>query len=49
MMYVLYTPQEVGGTLIVDRLVIMAGVEWYQIRGFHVLDAIPLAPFKTLL
>jgi hypothetical protein len=46
-------PQEVGGTLIgKDGLVVMAGaesVEWYQIHGFHVFDAIPFAPFHTLL
>lgn len=42
--------QEVGGTLIgEDRLVVMAGEEWYQTHGFHVFDAIPFTPFQPLL
>ena len=39
------TSREVGGTLIGENgLVVMAGaewVEWYQIHGFHVFDAVP--------
>ena len=34
------------------RLVVMAGAEsvvWYQIHGFHVFDAIPVAPFQTFI
>jgi hypothetical protein len=45
--------QEVGGTLIgEDRVVVMAGaeeMEWYQIHGFHVFDAISFTPFQPLL
>ena len=51
-----YTPQDVGGTLIGEKgLLVMTGAqseEWYQIhqtRGFQVFDAIPFAPFQTLL
>ena len=44
----LFPPQEIGGTLIgEDRLVVMAGIEWYQIHqthGFHVFDAILFIP-----
>jgi hypothetical protein len=46
-------PQEVGGTLIgEDGLMVMAGaesVEWYQIHGFQVFDAVPFAPVQPLL
>jgi hypothetical protein len=45
--------QEVGGTLIgEDELMVMAEaelVEWNQIHGFHVFDAIPFPPFQPLL
>jgi hypothetical protein len=38
--------QEVGGTLIgEDGLVVMDGVELYQIHPMHVFDAIPFASF----
>ena len=50
------TAQEVGATLSgEDGLVVIAGAElvgWYQIHqthGFHVFDAVPLAPFQPLL
>lgn len=48
-----YHAQEVGGTLIGENgLVLKAGaesVEYYHTHGFQVFDAIPFAPFRTLL
>ena len=40
----------VGWTFIgEDRLMVMAGGEWYHIHGFHVFDAVPFALLRPLL